>query len=137
VLVDLVSRCDVVLPGADEAKVLTGEADPELAARRLLDSGAQLVVVKLGAQGALALAADGGCVRVPGYPIARTVDPIGAGDAFAAGLLIGKVRDFSLEETVALASRCGALAVTTPGDVEGLPRWADVANIADASDVRR
>jgi 2-dehydro-3-deoxygluconokinase len=135
VLCDLAARCDVVLPGADEAEVLTGEAEPEPAARRLLESGPRLVVVKLGAAGALAVAADGTSLRIPAYPIARVVDPVGAGDAFAAGFLIGNVRKLALHEALTLAARCGALAVTSPGDVEGFPRWADVAD--SASDVRR
>ena len=137
VLRDLAARCDVLLPGADEAEVLTGEAEPERAARRLLDSGSRLVVVKLGADGALAVSADGTSIRVAAHPVARVVDPVGAGDAFAAGFLIGNVRKLGLEQALRLAARCGAMAVTSLGDVEGFPRWADVAETAGAGDVRR
>jgi len=137
VLRDLTSRCDVLLPGGDEAELLTGEADAELAARSLLKCGPSRVVVKLGAGGALALDASGGSVRVPAYPVARVVDPIGAGDAFAAGFFAGELRKLDLEQTLHLAVRCAAVAVTTPGDMEGFPRWTDVACATRNADVRR
>src|SRR5689334_6535069 len=49
---DLATRCDIVLPGREEAELLTGESDPEAAARQLHDLGPPTVVVKLGADGA-------------------------------------------------------------------------------------
>jgi sugar/nucleoside kinase (ribokinase family) len=74
----------LLLANADEARVLTGSADPVDAARRL---GARLgaAVVKTGATGAVW--SDGrGVVQVPASPT-QVVDTTGAGDAFAAGYL--------------------------------------------------
>jgi 2-dehydro-3-deoxygluconokinase len=136
VMRSLASQCDILLPGMDEAQLLTGISDPELAARELHSLGPQLVVIKLGAQGALAF--DGSTVtRSPAVRVERIVDPVGAGDAFAAGFLSGLLRDFNLEDSLALANRCGALAMTSPGDMEALPRWAEVASEARTSDIRR
>lgn len=132
---DLAARSDVVLPGADEAELMTDEADPERAASALLALGARCVVIKLGAAGALAVTADS-VDRVPGFALPRVVDPIGAGDAFAAGFLAGQLRSMDLVSSVALAARCGALATTVPGDIEGLPTWREVAEISPR-DVRR
>jgi 2-dehydro-3-deoxygluconokinase len=139
VIRNLASHCDILLPGMDEAQLLTGLSDPELAARELHRLGPQLVVIKLGAQGALALDGETGQVtRSPAVPIERIVDPVGAGDAFAAGLLSGLLRGFGLADALALANRCGALAMTSPGDMEALPRWAEVASAATpTSDIRR
>jgi len=58
---------------------------------------------------------------VPGFPVERVVDPVGAGDAFAAGLIAGLLEGKSLEEAVLLANACGAAATTVPGDIEGMP----------------
>jgi 2-dehydro-3-deoxygluconokinase len=136
VLRSLASQCHILLPGMDEAELLTGLADPEMAARELLSLGPELVVIKLGARGALAL--DGTRVLMaPGVHLERIVDPVGAGDAFAAGLLTGFLRDFSLADALALANRCGALAMLSPGDMEALPRWEDVASDASTADIRR
>ena len=137
VLRSLASRCDILLPGMDEALLLTGQSNPEMAARELLSLGPRLVVIKLGADGALALEAEGKVTRSPAVRIERIVDPVGAGDAFAAGLLTGLLRAFSLEDALALANRCGALAMLSPGDMEALPSWSEVASEPSTSDIRR
>jgi 2-dehydro-3-deoxygluconokinase len=136
VMRDLAARCDLLLPGMDEAELLTGESDPEVAARQLAKLGPGLVVVKLGADGALALTEDE-IIRVPGTPLERVVDPVGAGDAFAAGFLAALLRSFTTDAALRLANRCGALAMLSPGDMESLPRWEEVASESTASDVRR
>jgi 2-dehydro-3-deoxygluconokinase len=137
VLRDLAARSDLVLPGLDEAELITGEADAESAARELSKLGPTTVVVKLGARGALALSPEG-LVRLPGTPLERVVDPVGAGDAFAAGFLAGLLREFPVAEALRLANRCGGLATTSPGDMEALPRWSEVASdAAPGADVRR
>jgi 2-dehydro-3-deoxygluconokinase len=138
VMRDLAGRCHLLLPGMDEAELLTGESDPEVAARQLAALGPAMVVVKLGAQGALALAGDE-LIRMPGTPLERVVDPVGAGDAFAAGFLAGRLRGFTTDAALRLANRCGALAMTSPGDMESLPRWDEVASESanSSSDVRR
>jgi 2-dehydro-3-deoxygluconokinase len=76
-------------------------------------------------------------LEVEAMTIPRVVDPVGAGDAFAAGLLAGQLRGMDLATSLALATRCGAYAMTVPADQEGLPRWEDVAGPATSADVRR
>ncbi|HET6317128.1 MAG TPA: sugar kinase [Chloroflexota bacterium] len=135
-LLDLVGHADLVLPGFDEAELLTGESNAVAAARALLRLGPRLVVVKLGERGALALTSDAQ-VEAPATKIPRVVDPVGAGDAFAAGFLTGQLRGMDLQASLALANRCGAAAMLVPADQEGLPRWDEVAGPAFAGDVRR
>jgi 2-dehydro-3-deoxygluconokinase len=137
VLRSLATHCDILLPGMDEALLLTGQSDPETAARELHGLGPQLVVIKLGAQGALALDGNSHVTRSSAVPVERIIDPVGAGDAFAAGLLSGFLRGFELADALGLANRCGALAMTSPGDMEALPRWAEVANDSPTLDIRR
>jgi ribokinase len=74
----------LLLPNADEARLLTGCADPAAAARALARSHS-VVVVSLGAEGALWAAGDV-LVHRPAHP-AAVVDTTGAGDAFTAGVL--------------------------------------------------
>src|SRR5690606_19344140 len=101
VLLDFARQADLLFPGAEEAEFLTGISDPALAGRRLLELGPRLVVVKLGKEGALVVTADGD-LHVPGFPIERVVDPVGAGDAFLAGFLAGYLEGKSLEESARL-----------------------------------
>jgi len=136
VIRDLVGHADIVLPGLEEAELLTGESDARAAATALLALGPSLVVVKVAERGAVALTAEG-YVESPGFRIPRVVDPVGAGDAFAAGLLTGQLRGMNLPASLALANRCGALAMLVSADQEGLPRWDEVADTTWSGDVRR
>ncbi len=133
---DLAARSDILLPGMDEAALLTGETDPLVAAKQLRALGPSTVVVKVGPNGAIALT-DDQQIHTPAARLERVVDPVGAGDAFAAGLLAGMLRGFSMEAALALGNRCGALAMTTAGDMESLPFWDELEADHTAGDVRR
>ena len=74
----------LVLPNADEARLLTGHADPAAAARALAGRH-PVAVVSLGAEGAL-WASGAVLVHRPAHPT-TVVDTTGAGDAFTAGVL--------------------------------------------------
>jgi 2-dehydro-3-deoxygluconokinase len=136
VIRDLVGHADLVLPGMEEAELLTGETDPRRAGEALLALGPKMAIVKLGDQGALAVSAEGAVVS-PAVKLPRIVDPVGAGDAFAAGYLAGQLRGMDLAESLALANRCGAQAMLVQADQEGLPRWEEVSGPAWTGDVRR
>jgi sugar/nucleoside kinase (ribokinase family) len=103
----------LLLPNADEARMLSGEGDPERAARVLAARFAE-VVVTLGAGGALWT--DGrDSVRADAVPVEAAVDSTGAGDAFAAGLLAARLDGAAPAEALAAGARLAAEAVTRPG----------------------
>jgi 2-dehydro-3-deoxygluconokinase len=88
-VVDLANRADLVLVGADEALRVMGTDDPaEL--RRILPEPTTLVI-KDGAHRAVAVDRSGTTIIVPALRV-EVVEPVGAGDAFAAGFLSGVVR---------------------------------------------
>ncbi|WP_320064162.1 sugar kinase [Micromonospora sp. RTGN7] len=126
VLRDVADRADVVFVGLDEAERLWGTGDPG-AVRRLL-SRPEVVVVKDGAVGATALPRTGPAVFVPALRV-PVVEPVGAGDAFAAGYLSALLR--GLDPTAAL--RCGHLvavrALVVPGDCAPPPRRRDLDHL--------
>jgi len=108
----MVAGVEVLLPNRDEALLLADDDDPERAADALA-AAHDLVVVTHGAAGAVARRRDV-AIRVP--PVLTTaVDVTGAGDAFAAGLLAGLVRDEPLEESLARAAALAARAVGIVG----------------------
>lgn len=78
----------LVKANREEAKLLTGEDDPGRAAERLAAQGPALVVVTLGADGALVRGAQS--MDVPGVP-AKVLSTVGAGDAFM-GVLIAHLQ---------------------------------------------
>ncbi|MEV0807157.1 PfkB family carbohydrate kinase [Micromonospora sp. NPDC050200] len=74
------------------------------------------VVVTRGADGADLHAGGGAPVRVPAtVPAAPVVDTNGAGDAFAAGLVAGRLRGAALPEAAAYAAAVAAAACTHDG----------------------
>ena len=78
---------DYFVPNDDEAAALTGESDPRRQAERLLELGAGTVIVTLGERGLVAASRDE-TIELPA-PRVDFVEPSGAGDAFAAGLVFG------------------------------------------------
>jgi ribokinase len=125
---------DVLLPNAQEAQRLSGEDDAEAAARRLAAQG-PTVVVKRGADGALAVgggadravpseAGDRDVVRVAAPPV-DPVDATGAGDSFDAGFLAARLAGEDLAGALALGCACGALSTRAAGGTAGQPTLAE------------
>ena len=103
----------LLLPNADEARMLSGESDPDEAGRALADRFGE-VVVTLGADGALWT--DGhASVRADALPVEAAVDSTGAGDAFAAGLLAARLEGAEPAEALAAGARLAAEAVRRSG----------------------
>jgi ribokinase len=105
----------LLLPNADEARLLTGCTDPVDAARALAGRH-PVVVVSLGADGAL-WAAGSEVLHRPAHP-ARVVDTTGAGDAFTAGVLsVWAAADCRPDPVDALEAglRCAAAVVGRTG----------------------
>jgi 2-dehydro-3-deoxygluconokinase len=119
---------DVLLVGDEEARALWGW-DDETCLERLSDAGPGEVVVKLGARGCTAMV-EGVRLTAPGFP-ARQVDPIGAGDAFAAGYLAASLWDLGPQERLRTANAMGAFCVQNLGDYEGLPSRRELAAFLD------
>ncbi|MEP6696178.1 MAG: sugar kinase [Pseudonocardiales bacterium] len=124
VLRRLTAEADIVFAGDDEAEMVVGAGDPEVAARALAALGPSHVVIKLGSRGAVALA-EGRLEQSAAIQV-RAVDPVGAGDAFVAGYLAGVLDGAPAAECLRLGCLAGAFAVTVPGDWEGLPSRAEL-----------
>lgn len=128
VLEPILSQSDIVCLGMNEASLLTGETTPENAARNLRDRGALWIGIKLGSEGAYVADQHRG-IHIPAYPIS-VIDNIGAGDAFNAGFLFGILEKKNLEDCGRLGTIMGALAVSTYGDIEGLPNRTVLEKLA-------
>ena len=82
----LLRRVDGLVLNNDEAELFTGKTDIIEAGNDLLAFGPRFVVIKKGAQGAQLVHRDG-VYDLPAFPVADVVDPTGAGDCFAGGML--------------------------------------------------
>ncbi len=85
-LLRLMKKVDLFVANDGEARSLSGENNLIRAARRLRRLGPELIVIKKGEHGVL-FYCDRFMFSFPAYPIERVIDPTGAGDTFAGGLL--------------------------------------------------
>ncbi len=115
---------DLVFAGEDELAIVEPD-DLVEGARRLAGDGERAVVVKRGPKGALAVT-DGAVHEEPARNVVA-VDPVGAGDAFVAGYMVGTFDGLDVPGRLAMASATGAYAVTVLGDWEGMPSREDLA----------
>jgi 2-dehydro-3-deoxygluconokinase len=120
VINDLASKCDMVIPGYKEGKILMGSDVPEEIASFYRRLGVKMVVVKLGGRGSYTRTADDEFYQ-PCMPVDKIVDTVGAGDGFAVGVLSGLLEDLPLRDAVERGNAIGALQLRHTGDNEGLP----------------
>lgn len=125
---DLAGRCDWFLPGLGEGKKLTGLDTPEEIADFYLQLGVSLVVIKLGPEGAYYKSSAGEEGYVDGFKVEQVVDTVGAGDGFAVGVISALLEQLPAAEAVRRGNAIGALAVMSPGDMDGLPTRAALAS---------
>jgi sugar/nucleoside kinase (ribokinase family) len=85
-LLRTIGTVDMVLMNDDEVRMLTEQPTLLSGARQIMELGPRVVVVKQGEYGA-ALFTEEGFFSIPAYPLESVLDPTGAGDAFAGGLL--------------------------------------------------
>ncbi len=109
-LKETIAGVDAVMLNDAEVRQLTGEASLLLAAREIMSWGPSAVVCKQGEYGAALFDAHG-FFALPAYPLERVVDPTGAGDSFAGGL-VGYIAAHPDEELGAPLLR-GAMAYGT------------------------
>jgi ribokinase len=69
-------------------------------------------------------------LRLPGYPV-RAEQPVGAGDAFSAGLCAALAHGQPMAQALAMANACGALAASRGGILSTLPCMAEVQTLLD------
>ncbi len=115
-----VSCCDVFLPSLEDMTALTGLRQAQDIIAWSHAQGAAQVVLKLGAEGAIA--SDGPTQRtVPGHTV-QAIDATGAGDCFAGNLLARLSAGDSLWDATAYANAAASLSVQGYGAVTPLPR---------------
>ncbi|MFI1837465.1 sugar kinase [Streptomyces olivaceoviridis] len=118
VLRRLADRADIVFVGLDEAQGLWGE-DLTVAGVRHLLPHPRILVVKDGARAATAVT-EHGVYTVPALRTA-VVEPVGAGDAFAAGFLAGLLRSLTTAQALRLGHITAVSALRVTGDHGPLP----------------
>jgi len=82
--------------------------------RQIMEFGIETLIVKRGAKGSSVFKKDGTVIDVPGFKV-DVLNVLGAGDAFAAGVIYGFLNGWDWYRTCRMGNACGAILVTRPG----------------------
>ncbi len=118
-LLNTLSRVDLLVINDAETVELAGESNVISAARRILEWGPKTLVVKRGEYGAMVFSRKS-IFCIPAFPVENAVDPTGAGDSFAGGLMgylaaSGNTTDAALRKAVVFGSCMASFNVTDFG----------------------
>jgi 5-dehydro-2-deoxygluconokinase len=105
-----VAQATIAIGNREECDVAVGSEDPHEAARRLLDRGVELAVVKLGGDGVLVADRDG--ARLIGPAPIEVLCGLGAGDAFGGGFCHGLLAGWPAARSVAFANAAGGIVAS-------------------------
>ena len=131
---EIMSLSSVILANLDEAKMITGNDDPEVAAQILCEVNKKCAVVKLGGDGCLVASKSTGVSHFPGFPV-TVRDTTAAGDSFAAAFARGFIENWSIERITQVANATGAAAVQKLGSGFEVPTRDEVMSILKANKV--
>lgn len=121
---EALKHTDILVSNDLEVEQLTGRKSLRDAVGKLLEAGIGIVAVTMGGRGSL-LATDDSMIEQPAYqqPAYHSAagSMVGAGDAFASGLLYSFLLEESLAEMAAFANAAAAIKIGTAGASEGMP----------------
>ena len=86
-LLNLLKKIDGLVLNDGEARLLTEQKNLITAAKQVLSYGPKFVVIKKGEHGCLLVTRDQQAFVLPAYPAEQVIDPTGAGDTFAGGMM--------------------------------------------------
>jgi len=127
---NVLPHTDIFLPNQDEARALTGRKDPadqaEVLARINPDCA---IVITQGEAGAVARQGNE-AFRAGRFDV-ESIDESGAGDAFAAGFLTGRLQGWPLEYSLRFASAVGASCTRALGCIAGVFSYHEAVAFVD------
>lgn len=142
----LLPRTDVVIGTEEEfyaalsptpGSIMQGEAvddtrrmELEVLLKPLLWQGARALIVKRGARGVTIYTTDD-TLDVAGFPV-EILNTVGAGDAFASGLIYGYLQGWDWHRTARMANACGAIVVTRHGCSAAMPHLQEALDFIES-----
>lgn len=117
------SQCDMIVGNDEEFGFMAGDYKLGLdKARSLAEEGVEVVVYKMGHEGAVTFA-GGEEIRTGIYPV-EALKPVGAGDSFMAGLMTSIADGHDLKAAILRGSACASVTVSRPGCAPAMPDTA-------------
>lgn len=117
---------DVVIGNEEECRLLTGEENPSRQVEKTLESGARILVRKLGSKGVEAYTKTEHHVADP--MTTRVVCTIGAGDGFAAGFLLALLKNLPLPQCLLFGNAVASIVVSRVSCSDAMPYLFELEN---------
>jgi len=142
---DILRRTHTIIPNrieifriiGKEPKPNPGEKELAEAARELLESGVENIVITLGEKGAAYYDRERGSLTiVPSIKPERVVDTTGAGDSFTACYSYAIASRKSILDAIRMGNICASIKITRKGAQNGMPRLDDVRRALEAIGAR-
>ncbi|WP_058235172.1 carbohydrate kinase family protein [Devriesea agamarum] len=124
---DPLEHCHAFTPNAVEAMRYT-RTDSPVSAVRALSRRVPLAIVTDGVHGAYAIDQLSGEEAFCPAVAVNAIDPTGAGDVFAASIVLGTLANWPLDERLRFSALCSALAVQQFGGSLAAPGWGDISD---------
>ncbi len=113
------------------APVIRGDVAANIRAVMAMPNGPEALVVKRGVDGATVHLRTGETITAPGFPVEVT-NVLGAGDAFASGLIYGRHHGWDWLKSARLGNACGAIVVTRQGCANSMGTLAEVESFVES-----
>ena len=127
-LKNILLNADVLIPNKEGAKKITNCETPEESANELIGRGIPIVIITLGADGALITTQKTQKI-IPTFDIKEVVDTTGAGDTFNGAFSVAYwIRKWDLEKSIKFANAAASLKIQKLGARTGMPFEKDLRN---------
>lgn len=128
---DILLKSNIVLLGLEEAKKLFNIDDKNKIVEKIFSyKSPKYLAIKDGEKGAWVASKKDKFFHVKPQKC-KSIDSVGAGDAFNVGFLYGFIEKMSLKKCGEIGNILGALATQTSGDIEGFPSKNDLKKIIE------
>jgi len=134
IIAKTIPSTDYFLLSLEDAELLIGSLDPDTIFDWCNDAGARVVILKLGAGGAIS--SQQSVRRTVGGCVVKAVDATAAGDCFAGALMARLSRDDDLHSAITYANAAAALTCMGFGAVDPLPHPTSVFDLIENPDAR-
>ena len=113
---------DVVIGTSEEVTRAAGESESKIddVAASLLEAGANTLIVKRGSESTFVFPRGDAKIEAATFPV-DVLNVLGAGDAFACGLIYGYLQDWDWYRAARMGNACGAMVVTRHGCANFMP----------------
>ncbi len=113
----LLKKINCLIVNEDEARMLASDSNLIKAAKKILEMGPSIIVIKKGESGSLMCNTDGEVFLLPAFPAENVKDPTGAGDSFAGGFMghlaqAGKIDFDSLKTAIAYGTVTASFTIS-------------------------